>query len=390
MPLINNSNIQSLLNGETAFYNQPDYKEATKAELNQRTPLPTFYKRDTESKSLRIAKEILSYIVFPIILARLWHSFVGIKAFLPATSAANTENAHQIRASANLDTEWKYKRLTLEVDGIKIDTYIVGKPSTLHNRKWVLSSIGNGALCEEYALQDCYDKTVMEKLGFNGIFFNYPGVAANPDLPVKSALVKAYKIMLAFLEDHQKGIGAKEIVGIGISLGGGVQGEGLKGHTFKIQQNGTEQSERIKYVFVKTKTFIDLASAAESYVVEKLKKLPLKLSVVLGKISKFLTKITFWNLSSHESSRTLPVPEIIVQHTDDEYSFRHFDPKDKSLITFDGFISAEASLAKNLMEDDQCPKGNKCFLGVTSYHSGYYSEEIEEVVQLIKANLAKQ
>ena len=47
--------------------------------------------------------------------------------------------AENLRAQANLNGVWKYKRLTIEVDGYQIDATIMGKPNTLGNgRTWTL------------------------------------------------------------------------------------------------------------------------------------------------------------------------------------------------------------------------------------------------------------
>ena len=62
-------------------------------------------------------------------------------------------------------------------------------------------------------------------------------------------MTKTYRAMLTFLEE----LGAEEIIGYGRSMGGGVQGEGLKEHTLK---------EGIRCLFIQERTFSKLSEAA--------------------------------------------------------------------------------------------------------------------------------
>lgn len=50
---------QDILSGEKAFYDQPDYLEATERDFSQRTALPVSYTWNTEHKAITIAKQIL-------------------------------------------------------------------------------------------------------------------------------------------------------------------------------------------------------------------------------------------------------------------------------------------------------------------------------------------
>lgn len=42
---------------------------------------------------------------------------------------------------------------------------------------------------------------------------------------------------------------------------------------------------------------------------------------------------------------------------------------DSTKIVGDGVIPAQASLAKALLDDETCPKGNKVFIGVREHHN---------------------
>ncbi len=336
---------QNCLTGENAFYNKEDYLEATKEDFSKKKGLPASYVWNTESKILRIAKLIFSIIIFPVGIYNLIHSLIGKVAILPASSpslmglpANYTDNARQ---RVNLNGDWKYKRLTIEVDGYTIDATIMGKAETFDNGRWTLLSNGNGEFAEGHMSYGSF-KEILSEVNSNGIVFNYPGVGSSSGLPSREAMGKAYRAMLNFLEDKEKGIGAKEIIGYAHSIGGGAQGDALRNHELK---------KDIKYVFVKSRTFSDLSTEA---------------SMLIAKPAGFLLKIFGWNMSSVESSKNLKAPEIIMHTANVERSEVIFD---SSKIKDDGVIFADASLAKVLLDDDKCPKENKVFLGIREGHN---------------------
>ena len=106
----------------------------------------------------------------------------------------------------------------------------------------------------------------------------------------------------------------------------------------------------IKYVFVKSRTFPDLASVAT-----KLK------STKIGSLLKALG----WNFDSVESSKKINAPEIIIQTARVN---KYEELTDSSKIINDGVIPANASLAKTLLDDPTCPKDNKIFIGIPEKH----------------------
>ena len=341
----NSSSFKDVLSGNKAFYNQPRYVTSTKQDFTEEAELPVSYTWNTESKVIRIAKLILSIIIFPIGIYNLVHSLIG-KIVLPASSPSFLmglpENyVNKRRAGIPLHGDWKYKRLVIEVDGYKIDALIMGKAGTLSNGRWMLSSNGNGEFYEDKA--NCHNfKEILSEIKGNAIVFNYPGVGASSGMPNRQAMANAYRAMLNFLEDKERGVGAKEIIGYGHSIGGGVQGDALETHDLK---------EDVKYVFVKSRTFSDLSSVA---------------SILAGKPLGFLAKVFGWNMSSVESSKKLQVPEIIIQTAKVKESE---EIKNSSKIIHDGIIPAEASLAKILLEDKECPRENKVFIGIKEGHN---------------------
>lgn len=333
------------LTGDRAFYNQPNYLDATRVDFTRTEPLPVTYTWNTTNKILRISELIFSIIIFPIEVYKLLHSLAGKIALVPASTPSlmgyTNDHANESRSNISLRHGWKYKRITIEVDGYKVDAMIVGKPSTFHNGRWVLPSLGNGEFYEDALSDDSSVKSLLRSVAGNALVFNYPGVGASSGLPSRDAMTKAYRAMLSFLEDQEKGIGAKEIIGYGHSLGGGVQGDALLTHVLK---------KDIRYVFVKSRTFSDLYTEA---------------SLVTNKVLGFLVKFFGWNMNSVASSKQLKAPEIIMQTARVK---EDCEIMDSSLIRNDGVIRANASLAKALLEDKGCSKENKVFIGMRERH----------------------
>jgi Chlamydia CHLPS protein (DUF818) len=342
------TSFQNILDGPNAFYKQIDYVAATKRDLSQKKPLSVSYTWNTEHKVIRIVKQIFSVIIFPVGIYKLLHALAGKVALLPASSPSLIKipknHADESRSSISLEGDWKYKRITVEVDGYKIDAMIVGQAATLNNGRWVLASNGNGEFYEDKLSGNL--QHILGAVYANAIVFNYPGVGASSGLPGREAMTKAFRALLTFLEDKKNGIGAEEIIAYGHSIGGGVQGDALKAHELK---------KDVKYVFVKSRTFSNLSTEA---------------SLGFAKPFGFLVKILGWNMDSVESSKKLKAPEIILQ-TANVVGYEEL--KDSSKIIDDGVIPAKASLAKALLEDDKCPKENKIFIGMQEGHnSGVY------------------
>jgi hypothetical protein len=345
------------LAGENAFYNQPDYLESTQRDLNSNNSLPTTYSWNIEHKIIRIVKQILSIIIFPIAIYNLLHILAGKVALLPASSPSLMEYsdnyANDSRSSISLDSEWKYKRVTVQVDGYQVDAMIVGKAATLNNGRWMLASNGNGEFYEDKLSYSQDFKQILTEIQGNAIVFNYPGVGSSSGLPNRQAMAKAYRAMLSFLEDRENGIGAREIIGYGHSIGGGVQGDALKAHVLK---------KDVKYVFVKSRTFSDLNTTA---------------SILTCRPLGFLVKLLGWNMDLVASSRKLQAPEIIMQTAEVQgYEELH----ESSKIIGDGVIPANASLARALLNDANCHKKSKLFIGMSESHN----DELKDPLFLAK------
>lgn len=364
--------VKQILIGENAFYNQSNYENVTRKEMASSKPLDKpIYTYNTENKVWRVVKDIFSIILFPIGLYRLAHSLAG-KVIVPASSFVlmkglsdfkyDADYIDKERKAVGLTGDWKVKRISIEVNGYIIDATIMGKASTLGNGRWVLSSNGNAEFYEE-KLNDYSFKHLLSELDGNAIVFNYPGVGCSTGMPNRNAMAKAYSAMLNFLEDQEKGIGAKEIIGYGHSIGAGVQGDALRSHELK---------QDVKYVFVKGRTFSDLSTTV---------------SHLINRPLGFLVKIFGWNIDSVESSKKLKAPEIIIQTADvSDYTDISGCPEK---IKDDDVIASEASLAKKLLDDQQPLLGKKYFMGVPESHNsalkklgvGHLAEKIKEMLK---------
>jgi len=327
---------KSILSGKEAFYNSSNYKETTIKEFSSNTLLPVSYRWNTENKIIRIAKKILSIIIFPYILI---HSIIPRFGIIL--------NAGVLIGQIYRVSKFKYKRLTIEVDGHKIDAAIMGKPDTLNNGRWVLASNGN---CEfyHYKFADQGFHKILEELNANAIVFDYPGVGASRMPLNRRVIAKAYRAVLTFLEDNQKGIGAKVIIGYGFSIGGAVQADALNEHDLKVKE--------IDYVFVKDRTFSDLTTEVSS----------LLGSGLLAFLPNVFIKLFGWSMNVAKSSMKLEVPEIILQRANVS---NYEELEDSSKIADDGVISSQASLAKALLDNPNCPKNRKMFLGIPESHN---------------------
>lgn len=352
------SPFHTMLNGENAFYNDDHYMASTKLDFSQKKTLQTIsYTFNTENKVIRIAKSIVPFVIFPIGCYKLLQAAAAKAGILPSKK----NQAKMTRLEVPLEGEWKHKRITVEADGYKIDGALIGKVSSLNNRRWVLVSNGNGGFYENKLL-DTHDlKKILNALNANALIFNYPGVGASTGLPTRESTVKSYEAMLNLLEDSEKGIGAKEIIAYSESLGAGVQGHALRTHTLK---------KDIKYIFIKSRTFSTYSKAA---------------LVFRGRLASWAITLLRWNMNSVESSKKLTAPEIIMQRINIEEGYEIFN--DHSRIIDDEMISPFSSLAKELLLLNEESRENKTFIGISETHRqnikdcSFLTEQIKSLLE---------
>ena len=388
----------TILCGEEAFYNHPNYFSTTKQEFSLSECLPVSYTwnteiRNTEHKIIRIAKKILPTIILFTgihILSRLLGkaslkrsiSALALSAgiykllqiiagtcILPVASPlivgpfkkGFSNSLAKDRSNVPLMGDWKYKRMTIEVDGHKIDSVIMGRPDTFANKRWLLASNGNGEVYES-KLSNNEFKEFLSTLNCNALLFNPPGVGANSGSASVQTTSKVYRAMLTFLEDQEQGIGAKEIIGYGFSIGGAIQGEALKTHPLK---------KDVKYVFIKDRTFSTLSQL---------------ISQMMGRLVGFSIKCLGWEMSSVASSKKLQAPEIILQKTKKENA--HPLESIDDLSETDGVIKKRGSLAFELLKEGI--RENKHYLGITSDHNlPLDSSSIKNLSEIVNQALAE-
>ena len=328
--------ISEMLYGRNSFY-----KKITTEEMVVSKPLDPIYVYNTGNKVFRVVSNIL-FFPFSFI-----HGLVG-KLVLPSSSEC-ISSLNQMRKNVFLENNgWKYKRIAIKVDDLAVDAMLMVNPSNPEKKsKWALISNGNRETYES-KLDDSSLKRVLCRTRSNALLFNYPGVGAsagvganllgvNCGLPSRSATSKAYRALLKFLEDEEKGIGAKKIWGWGFSIGGGFQGDALRGFN-KFRNCG--------YTFVKDRSFSDVSS------------------VVPG--LSWLIKLLGWNIRSVESSIALKAPEIIMQTANVSFCGDIFEHE----IIYDDVISKEASCAAALLRrGKESFAGEKAFLGISEKHN---------------------
>ena len=302
-----------VLSGSGAFYCQRDYIEKTRTELAAQGPLPPTEIFDSSSKTVRIIKGVFPKILVPWWMYDFFHTSFGSLFFQPSVSATIAEQA---RPRINLDSEWKYFRFSIVVDGVPVDAMVVGRPSTFTNGRWTLASLGITRIYECLLIdspeQVCPGhppglaplQQLLSKTQSNAILYNYPGMGASGGFLNLPAMVKAHEALLRFIEDQ---LHACVIIDKGHSFGGAVQAEAWRTHKVKGD---------VSYVLVKDRSPL--------YVIDAVQNLAGRFFAIAG-------KILGWNIRTPASSDTLQVPEIHVMCLGNISDSRRFiDPSEIS------------------------------------------------------------
>lgn len=367
------------ISGPYAFHKQPSYEALTKAAFAKKEALTPCYKIELENRIVRMAKQILSHIIFPIAIGQYIHRMIGkYTGILPASNpdmllrncGISLDDA---RPGIISDDNWKVKRIAIEVDGCIVDACILGRKENLDNGIWTIYAPGNSSAYElKLNKGTCnrpqYDaRRLLDATNSNLLCFNYPGVGSSTGGPSKSTMVKAHKACLRFLEDKKDGLAAKKIITIGESVGGGVQGETL---------NDYEMNKDVKYVWVKKQTFSTMANTAFGIVGGGL----------IGNIASLLVRLAGWNLSSINSSKNRNINEIILQ-TAIGHEYRLLDTDQKDEIRSDGVISKEGSHGYHLLSHPETLRENQKILGIPESHNDGLLD-VEPLAKLINEAIA--
>lgn len=186
----------------------------------------------------------------------------------------------------------KIERTPIQYDHVLVDSIELHLNNAKPTR-WILVSDGNFFGMENrFKLLGCRNPLVdlAEKLEANLLFFNYPGVVSSRGPVSKEGLVKSYQACVRYLKDPQQGLGAKEILGYGISLGGAVQAEALKDEVL-------DGSNGVQWILIKDRTFTSMREVGKS---------------LFGKFGVWLTRGFGWDMEPAKISETVCCPEIFI------------------------------------------------------------------------------
>jgi hypothetical protein len=253
---------------------------------------------------------------------------------------------------------WKYKRISVQVDGCLIDAMLIVRDSTAENGKWFLHSNTNSDFYELHKHYTTTAKKLAFSLDTNILLFNHPGVGASQGSFTRETIAKTYQTMLHFLEDKERGIGANTIIAKGFCLGGNIQGEALKDY---------ELQPEIKYVFIKDRSAFDFSKAASR--------------VSLCWIGKLLD-LCGWNMDTLSSSKRLVNAHEILLHTAGVTAAEQIT--DPDLLIDDGVLAKEETLGYHILknQDQSFTKKleNTTVLGIPEFHCNSLSHDTLSVL----------
>ena len=358
--------IHEMLSGRDAFYNR---QAEVNEEFSSDFPKQTDYTVNLDSRIYRFAKTLFDYTIgLPI---TIMHGLIGC-ALLQATPITYFSDSSSLQharknAVANMNLKgFEVKRITLNVDGYRVDAQIIGKKDTLTNGKWTLFAGGNAMLCNE---SESTLLPFLEETNNNLITFNYPTVAGSPDMfPSKEGCYKAVQGLLEMLEDKDNGVGATDVTVWGLSFGGGAIGEALSRHTPK---------DGIKYAVVKDRTFAEMADVVHEFGTKITRNsiLPDFLRSTVVNIIWLAVKVFGWNLYSAASIDTFKAPEYILQQAiptplmTSTHPTLNMTDVDQLELT-DNVISKDCSLAKRVFSEEFVGKrDNVNFVGLLESHN---------------------
>lgn len=353
-----------VLEGPQAFYNQTDYQEKVERDFAQEGLLPVQYtwKKEGELQWVTVAQlwigavgvalSVLENSTFFKILALTnvaqllclslftLYGFSYMNNFTNHGAVKLKARANQLRADIPLKSEWKFKRLTIDVNGHLVDAVIVGKPSTLNNGKWMIVANRINEVYEEKLKPGSDFMQLVDKLNCNAIVLNYPAVGQSApkkgwgqnSLRRDSAALSS-EAALQFLEDKDKGIGAKTIISYSHLSGGWVQEDVLRVHALR---------PAIKYVVVRNNPIAERGSNSSFF--------------------KYVLDFTGLDFFNVRTSNTLEIPEVILSPA-------------KVVVSEELHESSKLSknghpLANAILNDPSCDKTRKLIIGTPEHYEG--------------------
>lgn len=250
--------------------------------------------------------------------------------------------------------KWQFQRFSVEADQQKIDAIFIGRKKDSSSSKWFWSkkeepSVRNRVIlycCSQHELAEgeIHDDqellALAEKTQSDVVVWNPPGLGATPGELSRESMVKACQSMLRFVEDA-KGLGAKEIICSGHSLGAAILLEAQKNHVL---------APSIRYVFVLRSAFSTMQES-----------LAFSVCSLFGLAIRFLG----WNLNNTEALKKVKAPVIILQTASvDKYQTL----ANSSRLMPDTVIEdPDATLAKAVLDQEPLDPLRKV-IGVPRWH----------------------
>ncbi len=355
---IRQENIQEILYGNCPFYEQENYLQKTKDDFVNDKPIfsPIYVSNKKRLRYQEALRTATAVTMIPVV-CHAFHVMAARNVFLPAScpDKKRKELIKERKENIQLGGEWKYKKISVLVNGYKVDGAIFGKPETLKNRKWLIFVAGNNSRYESILYNDQSPiKAVLTKIGFNALVFSYPGVGSSEGSPTQRAMINAYCSMLKFLTDKEKGIGADQIISYGYSTGGCIENEGFSLST----------PDQVKLV-IKDRSPVTLARAAKER---------------MGYGFETIAKAFGWSASSMPKENS-SLPEIVIQTAESSTLPALLDSSDQ-IAKDDGKVLRNASLAAAIFSAN---RKNIKVLGVSEKHSeDLSSNSVDLLVSNIK------
>lgn len=277
---------------------------------------------------------------------------------------------------------WKLDRVAIRVDNDTIDVALLRRKDASKDN-WILYSGGNGEslattpsingalakvsskttlTCEELVLlaersadrraQWFIGTDVMklgDKLKSNLLFFDLPSIGFSTGKLTPERIRRAYQGVLQYLENDDRGEGAKFIVGYGRSIGGAIQADAIDGHEWK---------PGIRYTMIKDRTFSNLSDVIKA---------------LANRFLAWVARIFKLNYETTTKSQNLPIPEVIVQCMKDQDFVIPSDCSLQSTLSKTANIGKKTFIEAEGENDEDIEKGG---------HNGYLSDEVIQSIYL--------
>lgn len=290
-------------------------------------------------------------------------TFVGAGIYYSIKDALvkKTTTAIKKEYAQHINTGRKHLRMSVMVDGERIDTYIIMNRNKIDKRqRWILATNGNGVPAETVVSELMKKSTPDEIYGIskssmlnklatdlnaNVVTYNYGGCLSSEGVVSAKKAAKIYQAMKKMLEDPQ-GLAAKEIIFYGHSIGGAIQAQGLKG------LKASDFKKDIKYVCVKDRTFADAND-----------QLNLMFPNRFGKVLRSFIQHLGWGLNVEDQCRELydnRIPQVNINNAYDNVIkdplITKFDSvgKDKKLVFTKLTDSYGFNIHMTAPDDEEC------------------------------------